>query len=57
LNDGYSAKSVLCEYFYLGGGRRGGERGKRGKKLLISSILPLPDVHTSLESEETINTL
>jgi len=35
----------------------GGRGGGKGEKLLISSILPLPDVHTSLKSEETINTL
>jgi len=37
-------------------GRRG-EREGEGKNLFISSILALPDAHTSLQSEETINTL
>jgi len=35
----------------------GEKEGRGGEKLSISSILPLPDVHTSLESEQSINTL
>jgi len=41
----------------LGQGEGGGRERKRGKTFSYLPILALPDAHTSLQSEETINTL